>query len=95
VTHIELFVLLQVLDFLTTLVGLRMGGKELSPFIAWLMHMADPIVGLTAAKVVGFALGGYCIWKRKMRVIHWVNYVFVVLVVWNVLNILRAVILTS
>ncbi len=89
-TALETFFLLQVLDFMTTLVGLRMGGTELSPFVAWVMEFGE-VLGLTVAKGIGFALGGYCVWARKMEVIHWVNYFFAGLVIWNLWNILKAV----
>jgi hypothetical protein len=42
-------------------------------------------------KLIGFLLGGYCVWKRRMNVIHWVNYIFAAIVVWNVYQILKAV----
>ena len=87
---IEVFLLLQVLDFLTTMVGVRMGGAELNPFVRWLMHM-DTVAGLTAIKLLGFALAGFCIWKKRLRVINWVNYYFAALVLWNLVIILRAV----
>ena len=90
-THVEIFILLQLLDFMTTLAGIRMGGTELSPFIAWLMRMADPVTGLAAAKLIGLGLGAFCFWKNRIRVILWVNYIFAGLVVWNVFNILKAV----
>jgi hypothetical protein len=90
-TYLEVFVLLQLLDFMTTLVGLRMGGAELSPFIAWVMRMSDPVTGLTAVKLLGFLLAGVCLWLGRTRVIHWVNYIFAGVVIWNVYNILRAV----
>lgn len=90
-TYVEVFVLLQVLDFMTTLVGLRMGGAEMSPFVAWVMRMTDPVTGLTAVKVLGFGLAGFCLWKQKHRVIRLANYYFAGIVVWNVWMILRAV----
>jgi len=87
---IELFFLLQMIDFITTLVGLQMGGSELNPFVRYLMEL-DTVMGLTAVKLLGFAMAGYCVWRKKLRVIGWVNYYFAALVVWNLVNILRAV----
>lgn len=86
---IELFFLLQVLDFMTTLAGLRMGGIEMSPFARTLMQV-DTVGGLTVVKLIGFLLGGYCVWSRRLNVIHWVNYVFAGIVLWNVYQILKA-----
>jgi len=90
VTLLETFFFLQVLDFMTTFVGMRMGGTELSPFTRWLMqwHMVG---GLTVVKLIGFVLGGICIWAGKKRVLLWVNYIFAGIVFWNMLNILGAV----
>ena len=90
-TYIEVFVLLQMLDFMTTLIGIRMGGSELSPFISWLMESTTPVVGLTAVKLLGFGLAAYAMWARRDRLVRWVNYVFALIVLWNVFNILRAV----
>ncbi len=87
-TKVEIFFYLQLLDFVTTLVGLRLGGSELSPFVRMLMQF-DVVFGLSAVKILGFVLGGICLWKRP-RVISWVNYIFAGLVVWNLFNILRA-----
>lgn len=85
---IELFFLLQVLDFMTTLAGLRLGGVEMSPFARWLIQI-DTVGGLTVVKLIGFLLGGYCVWSRRLNVIQWVNYVFAAIVVWNVYQILK------
>jgi hypothetical protein len=90
VTYLEIFVLLQVLDFMTTLVGLRMGGTELSPFIAWVMRLSDPLTGLTVAKLIGFGVVGVCLWLKRPRVIHVTNYFCAGLVVWNLYQILGA-----
>ena len=90
-TYLEVFFLLQVLDFLTTLIGLRIGGSELSPFVSWAIRMSDPVTGLSAVKFFGFLLAGLCLWLQRARVLRWVNYAFAVVVLWNVFNILRAV----
>ena len=89
-TTFEVFCFVQLLDFLTTLVGLHLGGRELSPFVRMLLQ-AGPLIGLTAVKALGFALAGYCIYTRRQRVLSWVNYFFAGLVVWNLVQILHAV----
>lgn len=87
-SFIEIFFYLQILDFMTTLVGLRLGGTEMTPFVRWMMQ-GDIVSGLLVAKFIGFILAGICLWLRKERVIHWVNYIFAGVVVWNLYNILR------
>lgn len=85
--HYQLFLYLQVLDFLTTLVGLRLGLQELSPFIRQLMRVG-PVAGLCASKFLAIALGGYCLWAHRHRIIHWINYWYAALVAWNLAIIL-------
>ncbi len=89
-TYTEVFVYLQLLDYITTLVGLRLGASELSPFVRWVMHM-DPMAGLTLVKLFGLVLGGFCLWIHRPRVIQRVNYIFAAVVLWNLSNILWAV----
>jgi hypothetical protein len=87
---IEIFLLLQVLDFMSTLIGIRLGGTELSPFANFLMGLHH-FWGLTAVKAIGFVMAGYCVWSRRLKVIGWFNYASALIVVWNLLNIMRAV----
>lgn len=87
--QIEIFLFLQLLDFMTTLIGLRLGGTELSPFIRWMMSF-DVVLGLGSVKLLGVVMGGYCLMTKRYRVIGWVNIIFALLVVWNLHNILGA-----
>lgn len=90
-TLIEAFVLLQVLDVATTLIGLHIGGSELNPLIATLMRVTEPTIALMVAKSVGFGLGGYFIWRQKTRLIRRINIFFAALVTWNIIVIVAAV----
>jgi len=38
---------------------------------------------LLASKVVALSLGGFCIWRDRLRVILWINYWYAALVIWN------------
>ena len=89
-TILETFFLLQALDYMSTLIGLQLGGTEISPFVNWLMTM-NQVWGLTAVKALGFVMAGYCVWSKRMKVITWFNYVSALIVVWNLFNIMRAV----
>jgi hypothetical protein len=84
-----MFIYLQLLDFLTTMVGMRLGLSEASPFIHWLMQFG-PALGLAASKVVALALGGVCLWLHKQRLLRAINYWYAGLVVWNISLILTA-----
>jgi hypothetical protein len=87
---IYIFVYLQLLDFLTTLAGFRVGASEASPFIARLIHISSPITGLAASKVIGLAIGGLCLATNKLRLVGWINYWYAALVVWNLCMIMVA-----
>ena len=41
-----MFAYLQVLDLLTTLIGLHLGAEEASPFIRVMMHFGRPAAGV-------------------------------------------------
>lgn len=80
---IYIFVYLQLLDFLTTVAGFRLGAHEASPFIAKLIHASSPVMGLAASKVLGLAMGGVCVATNKLRLVGWINYWYAGLIVWN------------
>ncbi len=88
--YLQAFVYLQLLDLMTTLVGFRLGGVEVSPF-ANLLTGLGPITGIVLVKALGFPLVGICLRYHKERVIQRANYFFAVLVVWNLGQIWRAV----
>ncbi len=85
----QIFIYLQLLDLLTTLVGFRIGAGEASPFIRMLMH-AGPAMGVLASKVVALTLGAVCVYRRKYNLIRWASYWYGLLVVWNLAVILTA-----
>jgi hypothetical protein len=84
-----IFVYLQLLDLLTTLVGFKLGASEASPFIRVLMQ-AGPVVGVALSKILAIGLGGLCIYLRKEHLIRWASYWYGGLVVWNLMVMLAA-----
>jgi hypothetical protein len=86
---IQIFVGLQLLDLLTTLVGFKLGAAEASPFIRMLMH-AGPTTGVVVSKVLALALGGLCIYTGKSHLIRWISYWYGGLIVWNLMVMLVA-----
>lgn len=83
----QVFIYLQLLDLLTTLLGLRLGAAEASPFVRLLMH-AGPAIGIAASKVLALALGAYCVYTRKLRLIRVASYWYGGLVAWNLIILL-------
>ena len=85
----QIFIYLQLLDLLTTLVGFKLGAAEASPFIRMLMH-AGPVTGVAVSKFVALGLGGLCVYLKKHHLIRWATYWYGGLVVWNLMIMLAA-----
>jgi hypothetical protein len=83
----QVFVYLQLLDLLTTLLGFRLGAAEGSPFIRLLMH-SGPAAGLIASKVLALGIGALCVYVNKRHIIRWISYWYGGLVVWNLMVLL-------
>jgi hypothetical protein len=77
-----IFIYLQLLDFLTTVVAMKIGFVESSPFIRWLMS-SNYTIGLAESKVIAVGLAVLCILIKKSFLIRWINRWYAVLVVWN------------
>jgi hypothetical protein len=85
----HIFIYLQLLDLLTTLVGFRVGAAEASPFIRMLMHVG-PTAGVVASKVLALVIGALCVSLNKAHVIRWISYWYSALIVWNLMVMLAA-----
>jgi len=85
----HIFIYLQLLDLLTTLVGFRLGAGEASPFIRLLMHFG-PGMGVALSKVLALALGGWCVYRKKDQLIRLITFWYGALVVWNLMVLLAA-----
>ncbi len=89
---LAVFVLLQLLDILTTLLGLRVGAHEGSLFIGRLMKM-DPMAALLISKLFAVVLVGVALRWRRPRVVVLLNYWVALVVVWNLVAIYSTVLL--
>jgi hypothetical protein len=87
---LQVFIYLQLLDLLTTLIGFKLGASEASPFIRVLMH-AGPTAGVIMSKLLALGLAGLCVYTKKLRLIKWATYWYSVLVVWNLSVMLTAI----
>ncbi len=79
---LKIFVALQALDIVTTLLGLRVGAGEASPFIGRLMHM-DPLAALLIAKIYAVLLVAVALRFKRPRLVVFLNYWFAAVVTWN------------
>lgn len=85
---VQIFVYLQLLDFITTVLGFRLGAAEASPFIRSLIHFG-PTIAVALSKGIALLLGAICIWRKKAHLIGWINYWYAGLVLWNLCIILN------
>ena len=84
---LTIFVALQVLDILTTLLGLQMGAQEGSMFLGRLMR-AGPVGALLIAKIIAVLLVTIALKFKRPRVVVFLNYWFAAVVSWNLVIIL-------
>ena len=84
---LTVFVVLQVLDMLTTLLGLELGAKEASLFLGRLMEIG-PFAALLIAKIIAVLLVAMAIKYKRPRLVVFVNYWFAAVVTWNLVTIL-------
>jgi hypothetical protein len=84
---LTVFVALQALDVITTLIGLRAGAQEASVFIGQLMHLG-PVAALAASKIIAVLLVTVAMRFKRPRFVVFMNYWFAAVVSWNLLMIL-------
>jgi Domain of unknown function (DUF5658) len=73
------FVVLQVLDLLTTLAAFRVGAFEVNPLVAHLTTLFGPLGGLVCSKLIALLLAW---WVRKR--LWMVNLFYTGIICWNV-----------
>ena len=73
------FVVLQVLDLLTTLAAFRVGAFEVNPLVAHLTTLFGPVGGLVCSKLIALLLAW---WVRKR--LWMVNLFYTGIICWNV-----------
>jgi hypothetical protein len=87
---IQIFIYLQLLDLLTTLIGFKLGAQEASPFVCMLMH-TGPAMGVALSKGLALGIGGLCVYANRPNIIKWVTYWYGVLAIWNLMVMLHLV----
>jgi hypothetical protein len=81
---ISVFIFLQILDVLTTLIGLRLGAGEASAFVGSLMHLGL-VPGLMISKILAVLLVLIALRRKKPQIVVMANIWFAGLVTWNLL----------
>ncbi len=89
VPSLGIFVALQALDIVTTLIGLQLGASEASTFVGQLIHLG-PVAGLLISKIFAGLFAAAALKFRRGRVIVFLNYWFTLIVSWNLLMIVSS-----
>jgi hypothetical protein len=87
--YAQIFLYLQILDFLTTLVGFKLGAAEMSPLIRYLIPFG-PIAAVAASKLLALLMAGLCVYLNRPHLVRWICYWYAALVVWNICIILAS-----
>ena len=86
VPSIWLFLGLQILDVLTTLIGLHYGAQEGSTFIGHLLQ-TGPLSGLIISKILAAGLAAIAVFLNRKRILVFLNIWFAGVVAWNLIAI--------
>lgn len=79
---LTVFFLLQLLDVVTTLLGLRLGAGEASFFVGRLLKLGA-LEGLLLSKLFAVILVCAALKFQRPRVVVFLNYWFAALITWN------------
>jgi hypothetical protein len=85
---IGLFLGLQIVDLLTTLVGLHLGAREGNSFIGQLLK-SGPLTGLLISKILAAGLAAFAVFLNRKRMLAFLNIWFAAVVAWNAIEILK------
>ncbi len=85
---LQLFVLLQALDVVTTLFAIRLGGQENNVLVAHLMSLG-PVTGLLLSKLIVIGIAALGTVRQYHRGIRHANLAFAGVIVWNLTIIVR------
>jgi hypothetical protein len=83
---IGVFLGLQILDVLTTLIGLHFGAQEGSTFIGHLLQ-TGPLSALIISKILAAGLAAFAVFLNRKRLLVFLNFWFAAVVVWNMIAI--------
>ena len=86
---LTVFFLLQLLDVVTTLLGLRLGAGEASFFVGRLLKLGA-LEGLLLSKLFAVLLVCAALKFQRPRVVVFLNYWFAALITWNLATIMAS-----
>ena len=87
--YLKVFMYFQLVDLLSTLLGLKLGLGELSPFIRVFLRFG-PVIAVLCSKLIALLLCGICLWLNKYPLLRKINYLYAAVLVWNLSLLLLA-----
>lgn len=85
---LAVFILLQCLDLLTTLVFLSKGLTEGNPIVHWALSLTGvPWIGMIVTKLIAGLIGQYCYTRRRVNLLRLANMGYSLVVGWNLIGI--------
>jgi len=87
VPPLAFFLLLQLCDVVTTLVGFKLGLGEGNPVVRSILPAMGPIWGVLATKTMALSLVLACLLLKRKRTISKINRWYIAVVCWNFVNI--------
>ena len=87
---VRVFFALQLADVVTTLLFLSMGIAETNPLASHLMERLGPVPGLLLLKMAAISIAVLCRVTAHPTFLRRINWVYVVMVMLNVLTIIHA-----
>jgi len=88
---LPVFLALQCLDVLTTLIFLSKGVREGNPLYSWtLPYVHAQWIGLIAVKLLAMLIGYWCYRSGKIETLRMANIGYSAIVAWNLLTIAAA-----
>lgn len=88
---LQVFLALQLLDAVTTLIFLSRGVREGNPVVSGMMPFVHAQwIGLAAAKLLAMLIGFYCYRHGKFAALRMANFGYAGIVAWNLLTIAAA-----
>ncbi len=82
--RLTLFVLLQALDIITTLIVLQSGGYEANPMVDKLMGIG-PALGLVIAKLLAVTVAVMILRRGYGKAVLAANYCYAGIICWNLM----------
>jgi hypothetical protein len=86
------FVILQLFDVVTTLLGFELGLGEGNPVVRSILPAMGPVWGILTTKIAALALVALCILLNRKTVVSKINHWYAALILWNFANICYVVI---